>query len=224
MIKILLLVIFGYLLGSIPFGFLISKTKKGIDIRKIGSGNIGGTNVARVLGFKWGLVSAILDILKGAIPVYLATVFLETDWQIALIAIFPILGHIFPVWLKFIPLENPPPAFSIGGKIRNFLRGFKGGKGVATTLGVLLILLSWRIFLIFILTWLLILVIFKIMSFTNLLMSSFFPLLLWFSSYSLAYFILGIILFFLIWWAHRENLERIKKGVEPKFILFRESK
>ena len=113
MIDYFLLIIFGYLLGSIPFGYLISKTK-GIDIRKVGSGAIGGTNVTRALGLKYGLLVAILDLLKGAIPVYLAIKFLVSDWQIVTVAISPVLGHIFPVWL-----------------------GFKGGKGVATTLRIL---------------------------------------------------------------------------------------
>lgn len=189
------LIIFGYLLGSIPWGYLISKAKR-IDIRKVGSGNIGGTNVLRILGLKWAALVSILDVIKGVIPAYLAINFLVSDWQIVLVAISPILGHIFPAWLKF-----------------------KGGKGVATTFGVLFILLGWKFFLILLLIWLLVLAIFKIMSFTNLLMASFFPLILWISSFSLAYYIFGIILAILIWWTHRENLQRIKEGRESKFKL-----
>jgi len=189
------LVIFGYLLGSIPFGYLICKAK-GIDIRKIGSGNIGGTNVIRVLGLKWGLVVMVLDILKAVIPVYLATRILFLDWQIASVAITPIFGHIFPVWLKF-----------------------RGGKGMASTIAILLLLLDWKILLIWFFVWILVFAIFQIMSFTNLLLVSFLPLALWLSSFSLAYLILGWVLFFLIWWAHRENLKRIREGTEPKFKL-----
>jgi len=195
MINYLLLIIFGYLLGSIPWGYLISKTK-GIDIRKVGSGNIGGTNVIRALGTKWGLLVAILDLLKGVIPVYLAISFLVFDWQIASVAITPVLGHIFPVWL-----------------------GFRGGKGVATTLGVIFILLDWKILLPLLLVWLLVLAISQISSFSNLLMVSFLPLAFWVSSFSLAYFILGLALFALIWWVHRENLKRIKEDQEPKIQL-----
>ena len=187
------LVIFGYLLGSIPFGYLICKAK-GIDIRKVGSGNIGVTNVIRALGLKWGALVGALDILKGVIPVCLAIDLLSFDWQIASVAITPVLGHIFPVWLKF-----------------------KGGKGVATTLGVLFVLLGWKIFLILITVWLLVLFIFQIMSFTNLLMASLFPMVFWLSFESLAYYIFSIFLVILIWWAHRENLQRIKEGKEPKF-------
>lgn len=218
LLNLFFLIVIGYLLGSIPFGFLVSKSKS-IDIRKVGSGNIGATNVSRALGFKWAVLVAIFDLLKGAIPVYLAISFLITDWQIVLVAITPILGHTFPVWLRFTPLEKPPPAFSIGAKIRNFLTGFKGGKGVATTFGVLAVLLGWKFFLIWLAFWILILLISKIMSFTNLAMASFLPLILWLSSFSWSYFVFGLILAAFIWWTHRENLQRIKEGVEPRFKL-----
>ena len=195
MFNLILLIIFGYFLGSIPWGLLISKVK-GVDIRKVGSGNIGGTNVVRGLGLKWGLLTGILDVLKGMIPIFLAVKFLSFDWQIALVAVSPVLGHIFPVWLNF-----------------------KGGKGVAATVGVLFILLGWQKFLILILIWLLALALFQIMSFTNLLLVAFLPLIFWFSYFSLAYFILGLALFALIWWTHRENIRRLKEGKEPKFKL-----
>lgn len=191
----ILLIIFGYLLGSIPWGFLFSKLK-GIDIRKVGSGATGTTNVIRALGIKWGLLVAILDFLKGVIPTYLAIKLLIVDWQIVLVVITPVLGHIFPAWLKF-----------------------KGGKGVATTLGVLFVLLDWKILLILFFFWFLVIAVFQIMSLTNLLMVSFLPLALWFSSFSLAYLSLGWVLFALIWWSHRENLKRIKEGIEPKIKL-----
>jgi glycerol-3-phosphate acyltransferase PlsY len=195
MIKLLLLIIFGYLLGSIPFSYLIPKLK-GIDIRKVGSGNVGATNVIRAMGLKFGLLASILDLLKAVIPVYLATRFLLFDWQIALVAITPVFGHIFPVWL-----------------------GFKGGKGVGSTIGVLLVLLGWKHFLVLLLIWLIVIAIFQIMSVASLLMSSLLPLFLAYFSYPLPYFFLVIALAILIWWAHRENLKRIKEGVEPKFKL-----
>lgn len=191
----ILLIIFGYLLGSIPFGYLISKVK-GIDIRKIGSGAIGSTNVSRAFGLKWGIIVGILDLLKGIIPAYFATEFLIPDWQIALVAITPVLGHIFSVWL-----------------------GFKGGKGVSTTLGVLFVLLGWRFFLVWISIFVLVLVIVRVMSFTSLVMSSLLPLFFLASSFSYAYFILGWVLFVLIWWAHRENLQRMQEGRELKFTF-----
>jgi len=195
MFNLVLLIIFGYLLGSIPWGLLISKAK-GVDIRKVGSGNIGGTNVVRGLGLKWGLLVGILDLLKGVIPIFLAIKFLSYDWQVSLVAVTPVLGHIFPVWLNF-----------------------RGGKGVATTVGILFVLLAWRELLILVLIWILILAVFQIMSFTSLLLASFLPLILWLSSSSLAYLILGLVLFVLIWWTHRENIKRLKGGKEPKFRL-----
>jgi len=193
MLNLIFLIIFGYLLGSVPFSYLIPKLK-GIDIRKVGSGNVGATNVIRALGLKFGLLATILDLLKAVIPVYLATRFLFFDWQIALVAVTPVLGHIFPVWL-----------------------GFKGGKGVGSTVGVLLVLLGWKHFLILLAIWLLVIAIFQIMSVASLLMSSLLPLFMAYFSYPLPYFFLVIVLAILIWWAHRENLKRIKEGTELKF-------
>lgn len=198
MLNLIFLIIFGYLLGSVPFSYLIPKAK-GIDIRKVGSGNVGATNVIRALGLKFGLLATILDLLKAVIPVYLATRFLFFDWQIALVAITPILGHILPPWLQF-----------------------KGGKGVGSTIGVLLVLLGWKHFLILILIWLIVIAIFQIMSVASLLMSSLLPLFMAYFSYPLPYFFLVIALAVLIWWAHRENLQRIKEGIEPK-LKFKKS-
>ena len=193
MLKLFLLFLFGYLLGSVPSGYLISKNK-GIDIRKVGSGNIGGTNIARTFGLKWGAAVGILDVFKGIIPTYLAIVFLSSSWQIALVAVAPTLGHIFPVWLKF-----------------------KGGKGVSTAFGALLVLLQGKYLLILILIWISVIIALRIVSFASLSAVSFIPLMLWIAFRSLDYFILGIAFFVLIWWAHRENIERIKNKTEPRF-------
>jgi len=196
--NLILLIIFGYLLGSVPFSYLIPKAK-GIDIRKVGSGNVGATNVIRAMGLKFGLLASILDLLKAVIPVYLATRFLFFDWQIALVAITPVFGHIFPIWLNF-----------------------RGGKGVGSTIGVLFILLGWERFLILLSIWLIVIAIFQIMSVASLLMSSLLPLFMAYFSYPLPYFFLVIALAVLIWWAHRENLQRIKEGIEPK-LKFKKS-
>lgn len=191
-----LILISAYVLGSIPFGYLISKSK-GIDIRKVGSGNIGATNVVRILGFKWGILVFILDVLKAAIPVYLATRFLVSEWEIASVALAAILGHIFSLFLSF-----------------------KGGKGVSCLFGVLIVLLNWRIFLLWFLFWLTILAISKTMSFTNLLMVAYVPLFFWLSSSSLVYFILGLVIAGFIWWAHRENLKRMNQEFRDSQIFF----
>ncbi len=108
-----ILAVFGFLSGSIPFGYLIASAK-GMDIRKMGSGNIGTTNAIRVLGMSWGIVVGLLDAIKGAVPAYLALQFSPLPGIVGAAAV---LGHIFSPWLRF-----------------------NGGKGVATTLGVFLVL------------------------------------------------------------------------------------
>ncbi|QDT25570.1 Glycerol-3-phosphate acyltransferase [Gimesia panareensis] len=115
-----------YLAGSIPFGLVTAKLVAGTDIRKVGSGNIGATNVARTLGAKWGIVVLVLDALKGLLPVlFIPALFVnpdssDFDHARVLSGVATILGHMFPIWL-----------------------GFRGGKGVATSLGVILVLGPW---------------------------------------------------------------------------------
>lgn len=148
-----------YLCGSIPFGLLIGRFK-GVDVRKAGSGNIGATNVGRVLGKKWGILCFVLDVLKGMIPTLLAGITLgfagkdnlpaSEAWQWLSIGAMAMMGHIFPVWL-----------------------GFKGGKGVATALGILFGIwpvLTWA-GLAGGLTWLLVVAIFRYVSLASILAS-----------------------------------------------------
>jgi glycerol-3-phosphate acyltransferase PlsY len=112
------LVLLGYLAGSIPFGVLVTRWVRGVDVRAEGSGNIGATNVARVAGKKLGVLVLVLDALKGALPVVLALRMMPDSPRVHVAVGFAaFLGHCFPVWLKF-----------------------RGGKGVATALGVLLVL------------------------------------------------------------------------------------
>lgn len=116
-------ILLAYLCGSLPFGLLIARAVAGIDIREKGSGNIGATNVGRVLGMKWGIAALLLDALKGLLPVLLIPrCFAEsgTGWFVLLqvvAGVSTVVGHMFPVWLKF-----------------------HGGKGVATSLGVVVVL------------------------------------------------------------------------------------
>lgn len=115
-----------YLCGSVPFGLIIARVAKGIDIRTVGSGNIGATNVARMIGTKWGILVLVCDALKGLLPTLLIPMFLVPEHagdspHIAVTCgIATILGHMFPCWLKF-----------------------RGGKGVATSLGAVIIL-GWQ--------------------------------------------------------------------------------
>ncbi len=119
-LRLLLVVIIAYLIGSIPFGYLIVRAKGGGDVRETGSGGTGATNVSRRAGKVAGVLTLILDALKGAMAVVIARLMLNgdnADWLIAAVAIAVIVGHIFPVWLRF-----------------------RGGKGVATGVGVFLAL------------------------------------------------------------------------------------
>lgn len=126
--QLTLLAIAAYFCGSIPFGLIIGKAVKGIDLRDFGSGNIGATNAGRVLGFRWGLICLLLDAAKGYLPVaILPALFCESQGLAVghatiLAGIATIIGHMFPCWL-----------------------GFRGGKGVATSLGVLLVISHWGV-------------------------------------------------------------------------------
>ena len=131
----LLIILFSYLCGSIPFGLVISYIFKKDDPRQIGSKNIGATNILRTGGLTLGLVTLILDTLKGFIAIKI-TLMLNSN-LIGLSMIFVVIGHVFPIWLKF-----------------------KGGKGVATFIGVLLGY-SFQLFLLFIVTWLISAFVFK---------------------------------------------------------------
>ena len=123
MLNLILLAVLSYFAGSIPFGLIIGKVSKGIDLRDYGSGNIGATNAWRVLGSGWGLACLLLDALKGLLPVafFPKLLFAPNDplfpHAFVLAGLFTIIGHMFPCWL-----------------------GFRGGKGVATSLGVLIVL------------------------------------------------------------------------------------
>lgn len=195
MANFILLSIFAYLLGSIPFGFIIPKIK-GIDIRTIGSKATGATNVSRALGWKWGLLSGVLDILKGVIPAWLALSYLINEWQIIAAALLPVAGHIFPIWLKF-----------------------KGGRGAGTFAGATLVLIGFKFFFLSFLIWILILAVSRIMSLTNFLSSWLLSVLL-FIFFPFPYFIYGILGACLITFALRGNIKRLRQGAEPK-ISFR---
>jgi len=196
--KIFLGFILSYLIGSIPVGILISKRYSQIDIRKAGSGNIGATNVARVVGKKAGLITLIGDMLKGALPVLFFLIFLGTEnWQkqtiVALAGFFVFLGHLFPVYLKF-----------------------KGGKGVATATGVFLVLsplavlFGTLIFLGILWRW-------RYVSLASLSASASLPVLIGLFSDKKVYILLAVAIAFLIFYRHKENIHRLLTGTEHKF-------
>ena len=186
---------FGYLCGSIPFGLLLTRLAGTGDIRAIGSGNIGATNVLRT-GHK-GLAAATLigDALKGTFAVLLAYFYFGRDDFAHTLALFTaagaFLGHLFPIWL-----------------------GFKGGKGVATYIGLLLAL-AWPIAIAFALIWLAVVALSRYSSLAALLASAATPVALWMIGDQPAA-VLFTLLSVLLWIMHRGNIARLVRGTESK--------
>ena len=199
----------GYLLGSIPSGYLAARWLKGIDIRQEGSGSTGATNVLRVVGKGPALVVFAVDVLKGALAVLLAKAVLEPlvgqpvgpdGWQIdgwiVLAGLAGLAGHIWPIWL-----------------------GWKGGKAVATGLGMLLGV-SWPVGLACFGIFLTVLSFSRIVSLSSVVAALSLPLLMLgsFGSAGIrpAYLLLAVLTTVLVVWRHRSNLERLLSGTEPK--------
>jgi glycerol-3-phosphate acyltransferase PlsY len=187
---LMLALLFGYLLGSIPFGLLITRAAGGPDVRTIGSGNIGATNVLRTGRKGLAALTLVCDALKGTLAVLIAGHF--AGHQAALIAgLGAFLGHLFPVWLKF-----------------------KGGKGVATYIG-LLIGLYWPGALVFIAVWLIVAFIARYSSLAALVASALTPAALWLlhaPSSAALFFLLTV----LLWIMHRANIARLLNGSETR--------
>jgi glycerol-3-phosphate acyltransferase PlsY len=185
-----LVFLLSYLAGSIPFGLLVTRALGLGDVRKIGSGNIGATNVLRTGNKGAAAATLILDAAKGAIPVLIARAYLdEPAAQIAGLGAF--LGHLFPVWLKF-----------------------RGGKGVATFLGVVLAL-AWPVGLIACATWLLVAATARISSLSALVAAAMTPVWLWVLGPREAAW-LGAVLAALVLIRHHANVRRIIAGTEPR--------
>ena len=191
----LLLIIVGYLLGSIPSGLIIGKLMSGIDIREHGSGNLGGTNAFRVLGLKGGLIVTSADIVKGIIPAYIGLVLLG-EWGAIIAGIASLLGHAFPLFA-----------------------GFKGGKSVATAVGVFLVLMPYTI------------VVAAIVFFTTLFTTRYVSLASMLGAVALAIasialgqsvlmIITSILVVIFLVYRHRENIKRILNGTESKAKLW----
>jgi glycerol-3-phosphate acyltransferase PlsY len=190
----------GYLCGSVPFG-LIAGRLRGLDIRQHGSGNIGATNVVRVMGKAWGVPVFLLDFLKGFLPVWYAAGLLgdspEASLPAVTAALSSVLGHLFPLWL-----------------------GFRGGKGVATTAGVLLALTPLGV-TVGLLVWLLSLRVWRFVSLASILagFSVVFALALQMArrgQWDAVLLGFSLLVALLVLWRHRPNIARILAGTEPK--------
>lgn len=186
------LVPLGYLAGSIPFGLLIAKVSKGVDVRHVGSGNIGATNVFRVVGSGAGAITLALDALKGWAPVVLSQRLGAPEMLVATVGLAAFLGHLYPLFL-----------------------GFRGGKGVATALGVMLALFA-KIALLIVGVWLLIAALFRYSSLAALVTSIASPVLVWILDGRPPYVGLTIIICGFILIRHRDNLGRLMAGEEGK--------
>ena len=191
-LEIILVLIYSYFLGSIPFGLIITKVFLRKDIRKVGSGNIGTTNVLRTGKKSLAIATLIFDILKGYISVVITLKYFNDLVYFSALICF--IGHIFPVWLKF-----------------------KGGKGVATYLGIIFAL-SFKFGIIFGITWLLISFIFKYSSLSSMIGALIvFVYSMFLDNITLSIFL--FITFIIILYTHRENIVRLKDSSETKIKL-----
>ena len=187
------IILLSYLIGSIPFGYLLTKFFLKKDIRKVGSGNIGATNVLRTGNKAVGYATLILDILKAVIPVVFVKIYYNEYLYISSLSVF--LGHVFPIWLKF-----------------------KGGKGVATYVGILCCI-NLYLGLIFGLSWLIVFFIFKYSSLSSLAGSLSVPIINFFLLKDEVVFFF-IIMFVLIFYTHRENIKRLLNRTESKTKIY----
>lgn len=197
MIIEMFLILASYLVGAIPFGLLIGRMA-GIDVRLTGSGNIGATNVSRALGKKLGTLTLFCDVAKGFLPVWgVAQLFAQTntnrELMMASCGLASVIGHMFPVYLKF-----------------------KGGKGVATALGVFFALSPWSV--------LMSLVLFVIavacsgyVSVGSLAATALLPLWLWMRGESSLILVFAVIIVLFIWFKHRANIGRLRRGEEKSW-------
>ena len=186
----------GYLLGSIPSGFLAGKWCKGIDLRSIGSGSTGATNVLRNVGKGPALVVFLVDVAKGAAAVLLASALTQNnplnDWIQVLAGLAALAGHIWPIWL-----------------------GFKGGKAVATGLGLFLGL-AWPVGLACFGLFMAVISIFRIVSLSSVVAAIGLPLLMLLAGQSTAYISVSLVASLMVLWRHRSNIQRLIAGTEPK--------
>ena len=207
----IIIAIIAYLIGSINFSIIISKRMAGFDVREKGSGNAGTTNMLRSVGVKAAAITLLCDILKGVVVILIAILIgnivdgLDDALLVQLAGIFVIIGHTFPIFF-----------------------GFKGGKGIATSLGVLL-MINWQIGLICLVFALILMVITRMVSVGSIAAAILFPVLVIFIGQNYivpvnnwSYLIFSIIVAVLVLFNHRENLKRIFTGKENK-ISFKKS-
>lgn len=185
----------GYLLGSVPTGYIVAKTLKDVDIRTTGSGNIGATNAGRLLGKKWAIIIGLFDMLKGGIAVLAATFFTADPLVLALTGAMSVIGHDYPVWIHF-----------------------RGGKGVATTYGVFAFYDFFNPYpaLLGCAVWYLALKKTKYVSLASMIGLFASALLMPVFNMPREYYIVGLLLAALAVWRHKSNISHILTGIEGK--------
>ena len=191
--ELFFIILVSYLFGSIPFGLLLTKFFLKKDIREIGSGNIGATNVLRSGNKILGYSTLVLDILKAVLPILYVKFFMNDYLYISALSIF--IGHVFPIWLKF-----------------------KGGKGVASYLGILCCLDIFTA-LIFGVVWIFVFMLFKFSSLSSLLASLTIPIFQFFYNSNSDYYFY-FMMFILIFFTHRENIKRLRNNTESKSKIY----
>lgn len=190
----ILFILLSYFLGAVPFGLIFTRFFSRVDVRTVGSGNIGATNVLRAAGKKAAILTLLADALKGYLPVLIAKIIFQDDYVAILCGAAAVLGHNFPVYLKF-----------------------KGGKGVATSFGVILAVSPW-IGLFCLLAWLLTASLWRYSSLAALVAFVCYPALtfLMTSPVSKPHGLLSLFIFGMSYYRHRENIKRLLAGTETK--------
>lgn len=193
MIYYLLILIISYFCGAIPFSYLLVRWIKGVDIRDVGSGNVGATNAGRVLG-KWGFIAAfLLDMSKAFIPLFIFLNYLEIDNTLILVsAVCIIIGHTYTVFLRF-----------------------KGGKGVATGVGIFLALSPFNLFIVIVI-FLVVIGIFRMVSLGSVTAALSLGILVWLRTDWLGFQIFTTLVVLFVIFKHRSNIKRIIEGNESK--------
>ncbi|MGM0471172.1 MAG: glycerol-3-phosphate 1-O-acyltransferase PlsY [Bacillota bacterium] len=193
MLSYLVVLVVGYLLGSIPFGLLLTRLVKGVDIREYGSGNIGATNAYRVMGFGMGIIVALFDISKGYISVVLAQYIVGTNPLVIILAgLAAIVGHNWSLFLNF-----------------------NGGRGVATSVGVLINLLPQTVLVAFF-VWLVVVLTMRYVSLGSIVGALLIPMLAFLLDRPLPYVGLGLAIAVFVIYRHRPNIKRLLRGEEKK--------
>jgi glycerol-3-phosphate acyltransferase PlsY len=190
---------FAYLMGSIPWGVVLTRSFTSVDVRRQGSGNIGATNVSRLAGLIWGLLTFAGDVLKGALPVYLASIFawrspLINGYLPAVVALAAFFGHLYPVYMKFKD----------------------GGKGVATCAGCFVVLDPWAC-LAALLAFIVLIFIGRRVSIGSLAAALVLPIAVGFSVHSIPLAAAAVTMAVFIFIRHTDNIKRLIAGTEPKF-------